>query len=140
MKKGLRLLLRTMKNTHAHQIVLGFVGFLLVSALVFWMVEPEFTTYSDGLWYCYAVFTTVGFGDIVASTLIGKALSIFISIYAILVIAIVTGTVVSLYSQLVEIKQKESIGEFIDKLERLPELSKEELEEISKQVIKYINK
>lgn len=50
------------------------------------------------------------------------------------VIAIVTGVVVNFYTQMVEMQRKETLIMFMDKLERLPELSKEELESISRKV------
>lgn len=93
--------------------------------------------YGDALWYCYAVISTAGFGDIVTVTLIGKICSVLLTIYTIFVVAIVTGVVVNFYTQLVEMQQKETLAMFMDKLERLPELSKEELEHISQKVRKF---
>jgi voltage-gated potassium channel len=53
-----------------------------------------------------------------------------------MVIAIVTGVIVNYYNQLVSIRQKESLTALIEKLKILPELSKEELAEISDQIKK----
>lgn len=140
MKMTMRVLVRTMRNTHAHQIVMSFVAFVLLVAVGFVLVEPSITTYADALWYCYAVLTTVGFGDLVATTILGRIMTIILSIYAILVLAIVTATIVNLYSQLNEIHQKDSMVELMDKLERLPELSPEELADISSKISKYRSK
>ena len=41
-------------------------------------------------------------GDIVAMTFIGKLVSVFVTIYTIFVVAIVTGVVVNYYGQIVE--------------------------------------
>ncbi len=101
------------------------------------LVEPDIHRYGDALWYCYAVISTAGFGDIVTVTLIGKICSVLLTIYTIFVVAIVTGVVVNFYTQLVEMQQKETLAMFMDKLERLPELSKEELEHISQKVRKF---
>ena len=95
--------------------------------------------YGDALWYCYAVLSTAGFGDIVAITFIGKLVSVLVTIYTIFVVAIVTGVVVNYYGQIVEMQRRETAMMFLDKLERLPELSKEELEDISKRVKKLGN-
>ena len=115
----------------------GFVLFLLADAAVIRLVEPDIHRYGDALWYCYAVISTAGFGDIVTVTLIGKICSVLLTIYTIFVVAIVTGVVVNFYTQLVEMQQKETLAMFMDKLERLPELSKEELEHISQKVRKF---
>ena len=98
------------------------------------LVEPDINHYGDALWYCYAVLSTAGFGDIVAITFIGKLVSVLVTIYTIFVVAIVTGVVVNYYGQIVEMQRRETAMMFLDKLERLPELSKEELEDISKRV------
>jgi len=73
----------------------------------------------------------------VAVTFIGKICSVLITVYAIYAIAIITGVVVNFYTQMVEMQRKETLTMFMDKLERLPELSKEELEVISKNVKKF---
>lgn len=72
----------------------------------------------------------------VAVTFIGKICSVLLTVYAIFVTAIVTGVVVNFYTQMVEMQRKETIAMFMDQLERLPELSREELESISQKVRK----
>ena len=135
--KNLKILWRILKHTHADRILFGFVLFLLADAAVIQIAEPGIDRYGDALWYCYAVISTAGFGDIVAVTLIGKTCSVLLTIYTLFVVAIVTGVVVNFYTQLVELRRKETLTAFMDKLEHLPELSKEELETISKNVKKY---
>lgn len=126
-----------LRHTHADRILLGFVLFLLADAAIIQIVEPDINRYGDALWYCYAVISTAGFGDIVAVTFIGKACSVFLTIYTLFVVAIVTGVVVNFYTQLVELQRKETLAAFMDKLERLPELSKDELETISRNIKRY---
>ncbi|MBQ7385588.1 MAG: two pore domain potassium channel family protein [Ruminococcus sp.] len=135
--KKLRILNAVLKKTKADKIVLGFVIFLLVCAFIILLVEPDITRYSDALWYCYAVFSTIGFGDIVATAFITKVLSVLITIYALFATAVVTGVVVSFYNGVVEAQFKESKEAFLDKLQRLPELSQEELEEIANKAKKW---
>ena len=132
--KKLRILWGILKRTRADKILFGFIIFLFVIAAVIQVAEPDINRYGDALWYCYAVVSTAGFGDFVAITFIGKICSVLLSIYAIFVIAILTGVVVNFYTQMVEMQRKETMAQFMDKLERLPELSKEELEAISKKV------
>ena len=135
--KKLRILWGILRHTHADRILLGFVLFLLTDAAIIQIVEPDINRYGDALWYCYAVISTAGFGDIVAVTLIGKTCSVLLTIYTLFVVAIVTGVVVNFYTQLVELQRKETLAAFMDKLERLPELSKDELETISRNIKRY---
>ena len=135
--KKLKILWGILRHTHADRFLLGFVLFLLADAAIIQIVEPDINRYGDALWYCYAVISTAGFGDIVAVTLIGKTCSVLLTIYTLFVVAIVTGVVVNFYTQLVELQRKETLAAFMDKLERLPELSKDELETISRNIKRY---
>ena len=59
------------------------------------------------------------------------------AIYSLFVVAIATGVVVNFYTQMVELQRKETLAMFMDQLERLPELSREELENISRKVRQF---
>ena len=132
--KKLKLLRRVLKQTGANRLLAGFLAFVLLCALFLRLFEPGVRTYGDALWYCYAVITTVGFGDIVVQTLPARVLSVVLSVYAVLVIAVITGVVVNYYNQLVALRQRDSLTAVLDRLERLPELSREELEELAGQI------
>ncbi|MCI7448871.1 MAG: hypothetical protein MSD68_03980 [Blautia sp.] len=63
--------------------------------------------------------------------------SVLLTIYSLFVVAIATGVVVNFYTQMVEMQRKETLAMFMDQLERLPELSREELENISRKVRRF---
>lgn len=136
MLKRLRILKQVLKRTKADRILAVFVVFFLCAALIICMVEPGIANYRESLWYCYSVFSTVGFGDEVAVTMIGRTVSVLITLMSILVIALVTGVIVAFYNDVMSMRYKASKAEILDKLERLPELSKEELRDISERVKK----
>ena len=137
--KKLKILKRILKQTGADKMLLSFLGVILLSAFLIWIWEPEIHTLGDAVWYCYAVITTIGFGDILVHTPVARIVSIVLSVYAILIIAIITGVVVNFYIHLVEMRNKDTLTRFLDRLEHLPELEKEELEEISEAVKKFRN-
>lgn len=139
MKPGrtFKILKDIMKNTHTDKIALGYFVFVIVCALLIWATDPGIHRFVDGLWYCYSVISTTGFGDVVATGFLPKILSVLVTIYSTFVLAIVTGVVVNYYNQVTELRNKETIAAFMDKLERLPELSKEELTELSERVSNF---
>ena len=51
----------------------------------------------------------------------------------------ITGTIVSYYTEYLNNKQGDTISIFLEKLQNLPKLSKEELENISENIKKLIN-
>lgn len=71
------------------------------------------------------------------TTAIGKIMSVLITVYSLLVISVVTGIIVNYYNQIIQLRQKDTLVAFLDKIERLPELSPDELEEISKNVSRF---
>ena len=132
--KKLKLLGRILRHTGADKIIAGFLGFLLLCALAIWICESDIHTYREALWYCFTVVSTIGFGDVVVHTAISRGLSVVLSIYAVITLAIFTGVIVNYYTQLVELRQKESLAAIMDKLERLPELPRDELIQLSNQI------
>ena len=136
-----------MKKTRLIKIILkrtGALKFLTTYIIIFagvsigvWIVEPNIKTPIDSVWYCFSVATTIGFGDITAVTILGRAMSIFLSICSILIIAVVPGIITSYYIESTKLKEKESIAKFLDDLEHLPELSKEDLQSLSEKVKKF---
>lgn len=135
--KRIKVLGSVLKRTRADKIIIGFIVFIFAIAAVIQLVEPDINRYGDALWYCYVVISTAGFGDVVAVTFIGKMCSVLLTIYSLFVVAIATGVVVNFYTQMVELRRKETLAMFMDQLERLPELSREELENISRKVRQF---
>ena len=128
---------KILKRTGTLKIFMGFLVFLCGASAVLVIVEPDINTFGDGLWYCFVAATTIGFGDFYAVTRIGRIATIMVGAYGILMTAMVPGVVVSYYMEYLKIREKETISVFLEQLERLPELSKEELEELSERIRKF---
>jgi voltage-gated potassium channel len=136
-KKRAKFLYRVFTYTGAFQILSSFVLFILIDAALIWIFEPTIHTYRDALWYCYAVISTAGFGDVVVTTFIPKVLSILLTMVSVMTLAVLTGVVVNQYSKMVELRNKETLAAFFDQLERLPELDEKELRDLSEKVKKF---
>lgn len=120
-----------------YKMFIGFIISYFIVSLVLFLVEPGVKSYGDGLWFCFVSFTTIGFGDITAVTMIGRIMIIFITVYAIVVTAMIPGVIVSYYLEFLKVKENDTISTFLEKLENLSELSKEELDELSERVKQY---
>lgn len=134
--KKLKLLKIVIKRTGADKMLSGFVIFTLLVAFIISLIEPNINSWWDGIWYCYSVISTVGFGDMLVVSVISKILSILLTIYSVIVIAIITGVIVNFYNESRKAQMNESLAIFLDKLEHLPDLSKDELKEISQKIKK----
>ncbi len=139
MKKR-KLLMNVLKRTGAIKLLYGYLVVFLAIAIMIVIVEPNINSVQDGIWYCFSVMTTIGFGDLLAVTLIGRILSIILSVYSIIMIAVIPGVITSFYMETIKLRTNDSMEKFMSDLERLPELSKEELEELSQKVKNFQKK
>ena len=103
-------------------------------ALAIWIWEPGIGSYIDSLWFCFASATSIGYGDIVAVTFLGRVLTVILSVYSIAVIAIITAVITGFFMDLARFRANSSVQEFLVDLEHLPEMSKEELEQRIKEL------
>lgn len=134
--KRFKILWMIIRRTNVDKLVYTFVVNLFVVALIMMLVEPEINTYGDGLWYTFVACSTIGFGDIVVITVIGRILTVYVALHEILLVAVIPGVVVSYYLEVIHRRENEKLMEVLDTLEHLPELSKEELEDIAQRVKK----
>ena len=123
-----------LKQTHFFETLCIYLIVFFGFAFMIYRHEAVFQTYGAALWYCFELVTTIGFGDLVAVTRLGKFLSILLSIYSIGMIAIITSTIVTYHQVKMKSQEDDAIALFMDKLERLPEHDKEELKEISEKI------
>ncbi len=85
---------------------------IVAFSIVLRSTEASIETFADGLWYCFAIVTTIGFGDYTAVGFVGRILSVILGIYGIIVVALVTSVIVNFYN---EVKDEPD-----DKLEDAP--------------------
>ena len=132
----LRVLWLITKRSGVGKSLIAFMVVYLICAAIVQFSEPNINNYGDALWFLWAVSLTVGLGDYTAVTALGRFAVVVCSLFAVVVVAIVTGVVVDYFNEVRQHQLDSSITVFLDKLERLPELSKEELEEVSHKVKK----
>lgn len=113
--------------------VAGVVLFVVASAVVA-AVEPGVGGFGDAAWLMFQVVTTIGLGDFTCVTPMGRAATVVLSVYSVFLLALLTGVVVSFCSERMRVRQEQSVAQFLDQLEHLPELSPQELAELSQKV------
>lgn len=73
-------------------------GYILVSALVIFNVEPDsFNTFFDAIYWATVSLTTVGYGDIYPVTTIGRVITMISSLFGIAVVALPAGIITAGY-------------------------------------------
>lgn len=135
-----RLLVTSFKTSGTDKIIGSFLIVFFIAALIVLFTEPTIHTYYDSMWYCFVALATIGFGDITATMLIPRLVTVVLWVYGVVVLAIVTAVLAGFFMDLAKLKVNQSVKEFLGELERLPELSKEELEDLSKRAKKFNRK
>ena len=135
--KKWKLLRGVLRKTHTYKIIVAFFAVFFLIALIIWLNDPTVHTYRQSIYYCFMIASSVGNGDVIVSTTLARILTMFLSVYSLFAIAIVTGVVVSYYNAYTQMQFRDSIENFTEKLEQLPDLSEDELREISDAVKKF---
>jgi hypothetical protein len=97
------ILLRIVHKTYAGEILLGLFLLVIAFSLVLMHNEESVHSFGDALWYCFAVITTIGFGDIAAVSTVGRILTVILGVYGIIVVSILTSIIVNFYSEVKDI-------------------------------------
>lgn len=73
-------------------------GYVLVTALVMFNVEPDtFDTFFDAVYWATVSLTTVGYGDIYATSVIGKMITMISAVFGIAIVALPAGIITAGY-------------------------------------------
>ncbi len=81
----------------ANIYILAYTLFLLIVSWIMLLVEPKnFKDYFDALWWSIVTATTVGYGDIVPHTVMGKIITITIIIGGVIAVAAFTALMTSM--------------------------------------------
>lgn len=70
---------------------------LLMGGLGFWWLEPGIHSFQDGLWLAFTTAATVGYGDLVPQTHVGRAFSVVVVLLGLAVLSLVTASLAALF-------------------------------------------
>ena len=110
-------IMEILRKTYAIEIIYGLLVLIVATALLLTVVEDNMVKFGDALWYCFALVTTIGFGDITATTFVGRILSVILGIYGIVVVALITSIIVNFYNESKGQEDNKVMKENIKKIE-----------------------
>ena len=93
------VLRKIVRKTYAAEILFGMLMLIIAFSIVLPQFDPGIPSFEDALWYCFAIVTTIGFGDFAAATLPGRAISVVLGLYGIIVVALITSIIVNFYNE-----------------------------------------
>lgn len=105
--KNIDIILRVFSKQRSSLITVGTfaVGYILVSSLIVFNLEPEtFGTFFDAIYWATVSLTTVGYGDIYPVTTIGRCVTMASSFIGIAIVALPAGIITAGYMDELEKK------------------------------------
>lgn len=88
-------------NQHRLHLALGYaVGLMLIAAVITPVVEPDsgkIQSFGDGIWWAVVTTTTVGYGDFVPVSVIGRGIGFLLMLAGIGIIGLLTANIASLF-------------------------------------------
>ena len=78
------------------------VTYIVISALVIFHIEPGFNDFFEAVYWATVSLTTVGYGDLVPTTVLGRVVTMVSSLMGIAVIALPSGIVTAGYMTALE--------------------------------------
>lgn len=100
--RSIGIIVRVIKNQRAPLMAVCTmaIGYILISALVVFNVEPEtFPTFFDAIYWAAISLTTVGYGDIYPVTTAGRVVTMLSSFVGIAIVALPSGIITAGYME-----------------------------------------
>lgn len=105
--KNVDVILQILKKSKKPLFAVGSlaIGYIMISAIVIFNVEPDsFETFFDALYWATISLTTVGYGDLYPTSVLGRIVAMISSFFGIAIVALPAGIVTAEY--LNTLKQK----------------------------------
>lgn len=72
-------------------LILGLGG------LGFWLLEPQTPNLTDAMWLAFTTAATVGYGDLVPTTLVSRAFAVVVVLLGLAVLSLVTASLAAMF-------------------------------------------
>ena len=87
---------------------------VLVGALVMWVFDHDnYPSYGEAVWFTLQTVTTVGYGDMTPTSVVGRSVAGFVMLAGIVLITVVTAAVTSLFVEAARLRMAKSRAEAV---------------------------
>lgn len=103
---------------------------ILCSSVV--MMYVENMTFPDALWWSFVTCTTVGYGDIAPSSMIGRIIAVLLMLFGIGMLGMLTGAITTYFTTQHEKEEQTSMDELQNIIENASDEERQKILEIAK--------
>ena len=120
-----------LKDTYLDEI-LGILALTIITfTLSLYLFDPSMNSLFDSLWFVVSSLTTVGYGDVLPDSVIGKVISLILLIVGVLIFSAITAALASYFNKKLLNEGTEELKTIKDKLDSNEKELKELKEEIA---------
>ena len=102
---------KALNRVHGLDIFFGLFIILLLTSFILPHVEDSIKDAGDAWWYCFALITTTGFGDLTVTTTTGRILSVIIGFYGIIIVSLLTSSIVVYITEINKKEEEKALRE-----------------------------
>lgn len=96
---------------------------VIVGGVVVWVFDPsDFPTLGISLWWALQTVTTVGYGDVVPTTVLGRVIGSVVMLSSIAFVSVLTASITSVFIE--RARRRRLLGEDDDVTRKLDEISR----------------
>ncbi|ECL7895386.1 potassium channel family protein [Listeria innocua] len=116
------------RSNGLNRFLMIFVLLVIVIPVPMVFIEPEINNYPDALWWAIVTATTVGYGDIVPVTPIGRILASIMMLFGIAFIGMITSTLTNFFrAKKTATSSTQRASKITQLIADTPDLTKEEI-------------
>jgi voltage-gated potassium channel len=132
---SLRTLISFFFDGDLRTTVLGAAVVIVIFGLLVAGVDPAVKSVWDGIWWAIATVATIGYGDVVPSSALGRLLGVILVVLGVAIFVIITANILA-YTLKKDRKtiaeEEEHIQELVDEVRELKEMQKQQNEIMKK--------
>ena len=134
------IIVRSYRLVHFDRLLFSYLIVYVIVSFVVWALDPDVKGISDALWFTFQTGTTIGYGDLIVNNWFARIVTALFSVYSMALVAVFTGILAGYFVEIIKTEAKDSAVKFLLDLERLPEMSQEELVDLSERAKRFARK
>ena len=134
------IVIRSYRLVHVDRMLLAYLIVYIIVSMIVWVLDPDIKGLSDALWFTFQTGTTIGYGDLIVNNWFARVVTVFFSVYSMALVAVFTGILAGYFVEIIKTEAKESAVKFLLDMERLPEMTHDELVELSDRAKRFARK
>lgn len=116
------------RSNGLNRFLMIFILLVIIIPVPMVFIEPEINNYPDALWWAIVTATTVGYGDIVPVTPIGRILAAIMMLFGIAFIGMITSTITNFFRAKKTVSTStQRTSKITQLIAETPDLTKEEI-------------